>query len=67
MEGLPAETMMNFAPRASIPFTRSSDSVRSMTGDSGPADTCPPRNPSQIETFDPTMNFESLIAFAIPS
>ena len=67
MEGLPAETMMNFAPRASMPFTRSRLSVRSMIGESGPAEPCPPGNPSQMETFEPTMNFGSLISFAILS
>ncbi len=67
MDGLPAETMMNFAPRASMPFTRSSDSRRSMIGESGPAEPWPPGKPSQMDTFEPTMNFGSLISLAIRS
>ncbi len=66
-DGLPALSMMNEAPRASRPFARSSGSVRSMIGVSGPAEPTPPGSPSHIDTFDPTMNFGSLISFATRS
>ena len=62
MDGLPPLQQKYCAPRSSRPLIRSSGSVRSMMGESGPSVPKPPGKPSQADILEPMRKFGSLIS-----